>query len=53
MSSDRISAAVVVVAIFVAAGLMSQCSYNVAECKQEAIKAGRHTAEQIRAMCSQ
>lgn len=53
MSSDRISATVIVVAILVAAGLMSQCSYNVAECKQEAIKAGGHTAEQIKAMCSQ
>jgi hypothetical protein len=53
MSGDKISAGVIIVAIFVAAGLMSQCSYNVAECKQEAIKAGRHTAEQIKAMCSQ
>lgn len=52
MSDNRIFAALVVIGILSVSALISQCSYNAAECRKEAIKSGMDP-EKITAACRQ
>lgn len=50
MSEYKMFFVMFVVAVICGTGLISQCSYNVKECQQEAIKSSR-SAEEIVKLC--
>lgn len=52
MSGDRLFACIGALIILCFTGMVSHCTYTQAQCKQEAIRAGKLEPAQIRSLCS-